>query len=111
MKTEKLPRAKLNADTLFAGRTKLDNPTLWQGGRTAPVIDNPINERRLRAAANEVHLLELIAAYPGKTSGWYAKRIQRATGWTHTTLLKYAKDEIVRFEMSPAYHWYLNHDS
>lgn len=107
MKTEKLRRAKLSADTLFAGRATSSNPPIWREGRLQKGSDKALDMRRLKAAADEVKLLELIANYPGNTSGWYALRIKRLSAWVLTTLHTYKKDGIVRTDGFP-YRWYLH---
>lgn len=108
MKTEKLPRAKLNAKTLFAGRTISTNPSPWEGGPLQAGFDKALDSRRLKAAADEVALMELINKSPGYTVGWYATRIDRPKHWVRRILYCYRDDGIVRSSEDFPFIWYLN---
>jgi hypothetical protein len=93
-------RAKLNADTLFAGRATSSAPALWKNVKGKNTPRQPgISKRNLTSAWEQVQLLDLILDNPGITSIELAKITKIPSGRVNNLLQEYRNDGLVFAEI------------
>lgn len=102
-----IKRATLKTQTLLTGRTKLNNPPLFDRHGRKP--NPPANQ----TAIDECKLLELIQQNPGQTMRFFCRNIpHRSDAWMYQTLRGLEEAGVIRRDKKghgkgSAAGWYL----